>query len=94
MADHLTPGTDVEVTFDGRRLAAREGQTVAAVLLGHGIRSWRATRHGGHPRGMFCGIGACFDCLVVLNGTPNVRACVTTVHAGDVISRQEGTGHG
>lgn len=82
-----------EVVLDGRRLPARAGQTVAAVLLAAGVRSWRTTRHGGRPRGMFCGIGVCFDCLVIVNGVPNVRACVTVVRPGDVISSQEATGH-
>jgi predicted molibdopterin-dependent oxidoreductase YjgC len=82
-----------EVTVDGVVLAARPGQTIAAVLLGAGIRSWRVTRRGARPRGLFCGIGVCFDCLVILNGTPNVRACVTRVEDGDVIETQEGTGH-
>jgi predicted molibdopterin-dependent oxidoreductase YjgC len=81
-----------EVTFDGRPLPARAGQTVAAVLLGNGVRSWRTTRHTGRPRGLFCGIGVCFDCLVTLNGTPNVRACLTVARPRDVVRTQEGNG--
>ena len=82
-----------EVSFDGSALAGRPGQTIAAVLTAAGIRSWRTTRHGGRPRGLFCGIGVCFDCLVTVNGTPNVRACVTIARPGDVIRTQAGTGH-
>jgi predicted molibdopterin-dependent oxidoreductase YjgC len=82
-----------EVSFDGTPLPGRRGQTIAAVLTAAGIRFWRTTRHGGRPRGLFCGIGVCFDCLVTVNGTPNVRACVTTALPGDVIVTQEGTGH-
>jgi hypothetical protein len=82
-----------DVTFDGRPLPAHAGQTVAAVLTAAGVRSWRTTRLGGRPRGLFCGIGACFDCLIRLNRTPNVRACVTVVRPGDLIETQDGTGH-
>jgi predicted molibdopterin-dependent oxidoreductase YjgC len=81
-----------EVTFDGRPLPVRPGQTVAAVLLAAGVRSWRTTRVAGRPRGLFCGIGACFDCLVTVNGTPSVRACLTEARPGDVITTQEGAG--
>jgi predicted molibdopterin-dependent oxidoreductase YjgC len=80
------------VTFDGRELPVAAGQTVAAVLLAAGIRSWRTTRFAGRPRGLFCGIGACFDCLVTVNGTPSVRACLAQAQPGDVITTQEGDG--
>jgi predicted molibdopterin-dependent oxidoreductase YjgC len=73
------------ITFDGRQLPIEPGQSVAAVLLAAGIRSWRTTRVQGRPRGLFCGIGACFDCLVTVNGTPSVRACLAEAKAGDVI---------
>ena len=81
-----------EITVDGERHQVDEGMTIAAVLISGGERSWRDTRNGDRPRGMFCGIGVCFDCLVVLNGTPNVRACITLVEDGDVVTRQSGTG--
>jgi predicted molibdopterin-dependent oxidoreductase YjgC len=80
----------VRVTVDGETVTAREGQTAAAVLLAAGRRSWRTTRHGGRPRGVFCGIGVCFDCLVVVNGTPDVRACQRLVADGDAIRTQTG----
>lgn len=73
------------VTFQGRSLPVEPGQTVAAVLIAAGITSWRTTRFGGRPRGLFCGIGACFDCLVTVNGTPSVRACLAEAEPGDVI---------
>ncbi|MFF1815751.1 FAD-dependent oxidoreductase [Kribbella sp. NPDC058245] len=80
----------VPVTVDGAPVEAVAGQTVAGVLLGRGRDAWRTTRGGCRPRGVFCGIGACFDCLVVVNGTPDVRACQRTVSAGDSIESQNG----
>ncbi|MER7174054.1 (2Fe-2S)-binding protein [Streptomyces mesophilus] len=80
----------MKVLIDGKETVAAEGQTVAGVLLGAGITSWRATRDGGRPRGVFCGIGVCFDCLVVVNGIPDVRACQRLVRDGDEIRAQHG----
>jgi predicted molibdopterin-dependent oxidoreductase YjgC len=80
------------LTFDGRELPVRQGQSVAAVLLAAGIRSWRTTRFAGRPRGLFCGIGACFDCLVTVNGVPSVRACLAEARPGDVVTSQDGDG--
>lgn len=78
------------VEVDGERIGARAGQTVAAVLMSIGRTSWRSTRQHGRPRGLFCGIGACFDCLLVVNDVPDVRACQRVVAPGDVIRTQRG----
>lgn len=87
------PGPAFGVTLDGRAIEALPGQTVAAALWSAGVTSWRTTRSGGSPRGVFCGIGVCFDCLVTVNGRPNQRACLVPARSGDVILTQEGTGH-
>jgi predicted molibdopterin-dependent oxidoreductase YjgC len=81
-------------SFDGKEIAAAPGQSIGAALIAAGYRSWRTTRHTGAPRGLFCGIGICFDCLVVVNGRPNQRACLTEVTDGDEVVPQEGTGRG
>ncbi|MFF9765991.1 (2Fe-2S)-binding protein [Streptomyces sp. NPDC053086] len=86
------PGAARTVTFDGRPLEVLPGQTVAAALWAAGVTAWRSTRGAGRPRGVFCGIGVCFDCLVTVNGAPNQRACLVPVRPGDVIRTQEGTG--
>ncbi|ARP68945.1 proline dehydrogenase [Streptomyces pluripotens] len=86
------PGKAFTITFDGRPLGARSGQTVAAALWTAGVTAWRSTRGTGRPRGVFCGIGVCFDCLVTVNDRPNQRACLVPVRPGDVIRTQEGTG--
>lgn len=66
------------IRFDGRPVASRAGQTVAAALTAAGIRSWRTTRRGA-PRGLFCGMGVCQDCLVTIDGRPNQRACMAKI---------------
>jgi predicted molibdopterin-dependent oxidoreductase YjgC len=81
-----------EITIDGRPVSVAPELTIAAALIQDGVRSWRSTRNDQRPRGIFCGIGVCFDCLVTLNGEPNVRACITRVETGDVVTTQHGTG--
>ena len=56
---------------------------LAAALLAGGVSSWRVTRSGGRRRGLFCGIGPCFDRLVDVNEDRCVRACLIPVHDGD-----------
>lgn len=81
-----------EITIDGLPVIVDDGVTIAAAVLSTGVRAWRTTRGSEAPRGLFCGMGVCFDCLVVVNGEPNVRACVTIVESGDSIATQRGTG--
>lgn len=83
-APEVERGRVISITVDGAPLPAYEGETIAGALLASGRRAWRHTRHG-QPRGLYCGIGLCFDCLVTVNGTPNVRACLTPVAAGMVV---------
>jgi hypothetical protein len=80
-------------TFAGHEIPFRSGQTVGAALVESGVRSWRTTRVQGRPRGLFCGIGICFDCLIVIDGQPNQRACLAPARAGADVRPQEGTGH-
>lgn len=75
----------VEIIVDGRAVGADEGASVAATLLAAGRRAWRATPSG-QPRGVFCGIGMCFDCTATIDGVAGVRTCVTTVQPGMRVS--------
>ncbi|WP_341392959.1 (2Fe-2S)-binding protein [Arthrobacter sp. G119Y2] len=72
----------VRADFEGRAIQAEAGQSVGAALIGAGITAWRGTRGAGRPRGLFCGIGVCYDCLVTINGQPNQRACLAEVAEG------------
>ena len=80
----------VTITFAGRILQARDGQSVAAALTAAGVRSWRATRRGERPRGLFCGIGVCFDCLLTIDGRPAQRACLVPVRDGMILGEAGG----
>ncbi len=72
------------IIVDGEPVKAFAGESVAAVLLAQGLRTFRHTEKGA-PRGLFCGMGVCFDCLVTVDGVDNVRACMTPVVEGMVI---------
>lgn len=79
--------TDTVFTFEGRRITARSGQSLAAALIEAGYRNFRYTS-GGEQRGLFCGMGVCQDCLLTVDGVPNQRACMTPAIAGTDVLRQ------
>ena len=70
-------GEPFEFLVDGKRVRAYPGETVAAALLAAGRRRTRGTTRCGEPRGVYCGMGVCFECIMVVDGRPNVRACTT-----------------
>lgn len=88
----LEPKAEIPIVVDGKTLFAREGETVAAALLANGIRVFRHTAKRHEPRGVFCGIGQCTDCVMEIDGVPNQRTCMTIVRAGMVVNTQEGHG--
>ena len=73
------------IQVDGEPVQAYAGESVATALLALGLRTFRHTEKGA-PRGLFCGMGVCFDCLVTVDGVENVRACLTPVAEGMVIA--------
>ena len=73
------------LSFDGTPVPFAAGQTIGGALVGAGITSWRTTRRESAPRGLFCGIGVCFDCLVTVDGVRTQRACITPARAGQTV---------
>ena len=82
---------NIEFTFDGESINAITGQSVAAALLAANQRALRKTRFNNNDRGVFCGIGVCFDCLVVIDGITNQRACVIEAKPGMKVQTQVGS---
>jgi len=78
----------LHIELDGTTVDGLRGQTIAGVLLGSGVLAWRRTSRTGSPRGVFCGIGVCFDCIVTVNGQRDVRACQRRASDGDRIEIQ------
>lgn len=79
-------------TFDDAVVEGRAGEPLAAALFAAGIRVLRTMPRFGDARGGFCMIGRCTDCMVVVDGVPNVRACVTPVSTGLDVRTQWGLG--
>lgn len=80
----------VEIIVDGTPIQAYEGEPILAALLSNGIKVNRYTIKKHEPRGLFCGIGQCTDCAMIVDGKPNVRTCITPVKAGMVVMTQDG----
>lgn len=85
----LQPAPFVSLTFEGTVLQVPAGISVAAAVLG--------TAHPGHtmehpvdgsPRAPYCLMGVCFECLMEINGSPNIQSCLVPVQEGMVVKRQ------
>ncbi|HOA64593.1 MAG TPA: (2Fe-2S)-binding protein [Coprothermobacter proteolyticus] len=83
---------EVTIFFEGRQIIAHEGDTVASALIANGIDVLRESMNLHRPRGLFCAIGNCSSCLMVINGVPNTRACITPVTEGMTVERQRDKG--
>ena len=82
-------GAPITITVNGQPVPAYAGESIAAALMAAGWRAFRRTETGHAPRGFFCGMGICFDCLVTVDGAPNVRSCMAEVQEGCVIQTAE-----
>ena len=80
---------EVTFTFNGETFKGVEGQSIAAALMATGVRELRKTRFDEEPRLIFCGIGICFDCVVVIDGVANQRACLVEISDGAKIESQK-----
>lgn len=82
----------VSFLYDGRIYDGFEGEPVAAALYAAGVKIHSYSHKAKRPRGIFCMIGKCTDCVMVVNGQPNIRTCVTPLQNGMVIQTQHGNG--
>ena len=83
-------GKLVEFEFDGKKMTGFEGEPIAAALRAAGVMVHRYTVKKHEPRGISCAIGRCTDCVMVVDGSPNVRTCITALQAGMRIQTQIG----
>jgi len=88
MLDGVERGRRVQILVGGEAVEAHEGESLAAALLASGRSATRWTARTGEPRGYFCGMGICHDCLVRVEGLGTVRACMTAVIDGLRVERQ------
>src|SRR5437763_8937174 len=84
----LNRSRTVTIYFDGRPIEAYVGDTVASAVYGAGIRLFSRSFKYHRPRGLLCCNGRCPNCMVEVDGTPNVRACTTPVAEGMRVTPQ------
>ncbi|MCI6927465.1 (2Fe-2S)-binding protein [Butyricicoccus porcorum] len=83
-------GRIVTFTYNGKPMQGYEGEPIAAALKAAGVMIHRYTKKQHKPRGIFCAIGRCTDCVMVVNGKPNIRTCVTPLEEGMTVQTQYG----
>lgn len=83
-------GKKIVFTFDGQVLEGYEGEPISVALKAAGVMVHRYTRKKHQPRGVFCAIGRCTDCVMVVDGQLNVRTCITPLREGMCIETQYG----
>jgi predicted molibdopterin-dependent oxidoreductase YjgC len=90
--DDLIDRKKVLIYFDGKKIEAFEGETIAAALFAADVKVFRTTPVFHETRGVYCNRGRCTDCIMNVDGRPNVRTCVTIVKEGMVIKSIYGLG--
>ena len=88
--DSYQKGKKVKFTYDGKEMEGYEGEPIAAALRAEGVMTHRYTKKLHQPRGIFCAIGRCTDCVMVVDGKPNTRTCVTMLKEGMAVETQYG----
>ena len=78
--------------FNGRELEAYPTETIAAALHAAGVRKLGESTVLHRPRGLFCAIGNCSSCFMIVDGKPNMRVCVMKVEPGMLVEEQKGKG--
>lgn len=86
----IEKGRLVEFEYDGKRISGYEGEPIAMALKAAGIQIHRYTSKQHKPRGIFCAIGRCTDCVMIVDGKPNIRTCVTPLAEGMKVQTQYG----
>ncbi len=83
-------GKKVKFSMDGKELEGYEGEPIAAALKAAGVMVHRYTQKEHRPRGIFCAIGRCTDCVMIVDGVPNIRTCITPLKDGMKVQTQYG----
>ncbi len=80
----------IEIIFNGGRVTAREGDTIASALYRSGVRVFSRSLKFHRPRGLYCSAGRCISCAMRVNGVPWVRTCVTPAQEGMTVETERG----
>jgi D-hydroxyproline dehydrogenase subunit gamma len=85
-------GKPFEIEVDGKKILAYEGETIAAALIAAGLLIFNRTEKRNEPCSLYCGIGICHQCVMIIDGIPNTRACQTLASPGCRVETQIGHG--
>lgn len=85
-------GPEVTFTYNGAPMRGYEGESVAAALHHNGVLALGESQELHRPRGFYCAIGNCSSCMMVVDGVPNVKTCITPLQAGMRVETQHGKG--
>jgi D-hydroxyproline dehydrogenase subunit gamma len=83
-------GAELTILLDGVPTRARAGDSVAAAMLAAGHVACRTTPISASPRGPYCLMGVCFECLVTVDGVGNRQGCMIAVREGMRVETQRG----
>ena len=86
----IEKGKKVSFFYDGKELEGFEGEPIAVALKNAGVMIHRYTKKKHKPRGIFCAIGRCTDCVMIVDHKPNIRTCVTPLKEGMMVETQDG----
>ena len=76
--------------YDGKPMEGYEGEPIAMALKSNGVEIHRYTTKLHKPRGLYCSIGRCTDCVMVVDGVPKVRTSMTALKEGKKVHTQNG----
>ena len=85
-------GEKVTFFYNGQEMEGYTSESIAAALHAAGVKELAKSPELHRPRGLFCAIGNCSSCLMVVDGQPNIRVCVTKVKPGIKVEMQKGKG--
>jgi len=88
----LDDSKKVNITVDGKKIEALKGDCIASAIIASGKNIFRYTEKYKKPRSLFCGIGQCNDCMMIVDGIPNIKTCITPVREGMKVQTQIGKG--
>ena len=81
-------GDPFEITVNGQAVIAYPGETIGAALVAADCRTLRYSDKYEQPRGLYCGIGLCQECRMIIDGVPNTQACQTLAKPGCRVETQ------
>jgi len=85
-------GEEVMFSFDGMLVKGYQNETIAVALHANGVRKLSHSSHKNRARGLYCAIGNCSSCMMIVDGKTNVKACLELVREGMVVQTQQGKG--